>query len=109
MTAHLPAPWTAESITHSGLHKDEQWGFTQIKGPNGELITTLYGTGRDSPCGGEVQRANARIIVAAPRLFEELKALCAAHYECDALAGGNEYMDARSSAQALLKEIRDEP
>ena len=70
MTAHLPAPWTAESITHSGLHKDEQWGFTQIKGPNGELITTLYGTGRDSPCGGEVQRANARLIVAAPDLLD---------------------------------------
>ena len=100
MTAHRPAPWTAESITHSGLHKDEQWGFTQIKGPNGELITTLYGTGRDSPCGGDLQRANARLIVAAPDLLDAAE---------KAFRGHPEDIDWELLRAALFKATEIEP
>jgi hypothetical protein len=61
MAEHTPGPWTIDRPT---------MGFSQITGPNGELIFGLAAGSASEKQPDEVCDANARLIKAAPDLLE---------------------------------------
>lgn len=72
----MPGPWRIENLsvkTLDGKHH-LNWGIRTGKGATGERIALL----------GQNQKANARLIAAAPDLKDELEDLCAAVISCAA-------------------------
>lgn len=72
---HTPGPWHTEDVTfYSPIAKDKEWVEIWTRGPDGgkQNIVALSGYGEE---GFELktQKANARLIAAAPELLEAAK------------------------------------
>ena len=80
MSAFTPGPWKAIE-----RHPDiAVWGRDEDGDPVGEHVASIYGDGTV-----ENAEANARLIAAAPDVYEALKAMYAAMPNCD----GDHIMD----------------
>lgn len=75
MSGHTPGPWRLKR-NHSG----EEFGA--VLGRDGDLVAT---TGYQVRVGSNEDDANARLIAAAPELFETLGAIVHWHDEADSI------------------------
>lgn len=101
MTAskHTPGPWT--------FHRP--WsGFSQITGPNDELVFGIAAGSVDEKRPDCECEANARLIAAAPDLLAALKTLSHYDQEPDAV-GMTEYDAALAAALAAIARAEGPP
>lgn len=97
---HTPGPWYLHHQSPDFVAGDCDWSLQTEKA--GAFL--LFCHHPEAPA-----KANARLIAAAPELFEALQRLVAAPYERDTLAGGSEYMEAHRCARvAIAKAILGE-
>lgn len=74
-TTHTPGPWFTEDVTfYSSRAKDNKWVEIWTRGPDGgkQNIIALSGYGAEG-FDLKTQKANARLIAAAPELLEAAK------------------------------------
>lgn len=92
---HTPGPWHTEDVTfYSPIAKDKEWVEIWTRGPDGgkQNIVALSGYGEE---GFELktQKANARLIAAAPDMAGEIRKqigwLKHARAECSGLIRGS--------------------
>ncbi len=93
-----PGPWTIPTPS---------MGFSAIHGPNGELIFGLAAGSAEEKRPDDVCDANARLIAAAPELYEA--AARALEEMCRTTAPRTSFTDAVDALDAALSKARGEP
>jgi hypothetical protein len=96
---YTPGPWSVA----------QPWnGFSEIRGGNGELVFGLAAGVPGEKQPDEICEANARLIAAAPEMFEALQNILLCPAILDELNGDNETNNAVAKARAALSKALGE-